>query len=122
MSLYYRQVDHSFWRSNAMPDAQEIPASEVETVEAALRLGHLPRLEGGKWVIYRPEDPPRDVLMFNMRQERDRRLRESDWTQMADADVELTKRGDWTAYRRALRRLPQDYPDGKHVVWPEPPA
>jgi hypothetical protein len=51
----------------------------------------------------------------------DKRLRllyASDWTQVPDAPVD---RAAWAAYRQALRDLPQNTPDPRYPVWPEPP-
>jgi hypothetical protein len=47
-----------------------------------------------------------------------RRLYASDWTQVPDAPVD---RAAWAAYRQALRDLPQNTPDPRYPVWPEPP-
>jgi len=52
------------------------------------------------------------------REERNRRLAASDWTQVADAPVDQTK---WAAYRQELRDLTNQpgFPDD--VSWPEEP-
>ena len=54
-----------------------------------------------------------------VRDERDRLLAASDWTQVADAPVDSAA---WAAYRQALRDVPQDYATPDEVVWPTPPA
>ena len=43
-----------------------------------------------------------------LRAERDRLLRESDWTQLPDAPLTAAERAEWAAYRQALRDLPQE--------------
>ncbi len=56
--------------------------------------------------------------MTKIRAERNRRLSDCDWTQLADAQVD---KDAWAVYRQALRDVPsQDgFPDT--IVWPEKP-
>jgi len=61
-----------------------------------------------------------DYLLRPVRAERNRLLAASDWTQVADAPVDVAA---WAAYRQALRDLPATIEDPKaEVEWPEPPA
>ncbi len=53
----------------------------------------------------------------NMRDDRDRRLAQTDW--MALSDNTLTQ--DWAAYRQALRDLPSQEGFPYNVVWPVRP-
>ena len=53
------------------------------------------------------------------RQERDRLLAASDWTQVPDAPVD---RLAWAEYRQALRDLPANTTDPRNPVWPAVPA
>jgi hypothetical protein len=53
-----------------------------------------------------------------LRAERSRRLFASDWTQVADAPVDHQA---WAEYRQALRDLPDNTEDPRHVVWPVAP-
>jgi len=46
-------------------------------------------------------------------------LKESDWTQVADAPVDQSA---WADYRQALRDVPQQEGFPQEVVWPNPPA
>lgn len=55
---------------------------------------------------------------LEFRNERSRRLYACDWTQVPDAPVD---RAAWATYRQALRDLPQNTPDPRYPVWPEPP-
>lgn len=61
-----------------------------------------------KWVIVRAE--------------RDRLISQCDWTQMPDAPLDEAKKAEFTAYRQALRDIPQTYSDPDAVVWPEKPT
>ncbi len=44
-----------------------------------------------------------------LRIQRDRLLKESDWTQAADSPLSDTKKAEWATYRQALRDLPASY-------------
>jgi len=61
-----------------------------------------------------------DLLRFSsLRDERNRRLLASDWTQIPDAPVDAKA---WAAYRQALRDLPATIDDPTaEVEWPTPP-
>lgn len=52
------------------------------------------------------------------RAERNRKLAESDWTQLADAPVDQAV---WSAYRQALRDVPAQAGFPHDVTWPELP-
>ena len=68
-----------------------------------------------------------------LREDRNRKLTETDWTQYRD--VSLSNDSDWQTYRQSLRDLPQDFSpiidiiteDGYPIVkeqtdWPEKPS
>lgn len=57
-----------------------------------------------------------------MRAQRNQLLLESDRTQLMDADLSEAKREAWAQYRRALRNLPQQYPNPANAVWPPKPG
>ncbi len=60
-----------------------------------------------------------------VRRERDQRLYASDWTQLSDCKLSLTKQGEWTEYRQALRDATTDNADIKEldrIVWPGQPS
>ena len=61
------------------------------------------------------EPPPR--TWNRIRWERDRLMAETDW--WAVADRSLTS--EQTAYRKALRDIPQDFDNPSDVVWPTKP-
>jgi len=55
-----------------------------------------------------------------LRSERDRRISETDWTQLPDVP-EATKIA-WQTYRQELRDVPQNYTNMLDVVWPTKPS
>lgn len=46
----------------------------------------------------------------------------TDWTQAADAPLTVEQRAAWTAYRQALRDLPDAYVAPGPIPWPKEPA
>ena len=57
-----------------------------------------------------------------VREERDRRLGESDWTQLADSPLDQAMKDAWAACRQALRDVPQQAGFPGSVAWPETPS
>lgn len=53
-------------------------------------------------------------------QERNKKLIESDWTQVNDNGLSDELKEAWRVYRQALRDLPTTY-DLENPLWPEPP-
>ena len=64
--------------------------------------------------------PSTEDDMTWLRSERDRRIAETDWTQLPDVP-EATKTA-WQAYRQALRDVPGNYTNMIDVVWPVKPS
>ena len=54
----------------------------------------------------------------SVRSSRDEKLKDSDWTQVADAPVEKTV---WATYRQALRDVPNQSGFPWEVTWPDAP-
>ena len=70
------------------------------------------------------------VAQKALRDERNRRLAETDWTQLKDVDLDIIRERDWNNYRQALRDLPsKSNPkldsrgnlDISSVTWPTKP-
>tara|TARA_R100001440_G_scaffold48141_1_gene68006 strand:+ start:723 stop:1154 length:432 start_codon:yes stop_codon:yes gene_type:complete len=57
-------------------------------------------------------------LLNNIREERTKRLQETDW--MANSDVTMSD--DWKTYRQALRDLPANTSDPANPTWPTKPS
>ena len=54
----------------------------------------------------------------NVRSERNQKLSQSDWTQVADSPLTDAKKAEWATYRQALRDLPSTDP----IVFPTEPS
>lgn len=55
-----------------------------------------------------------------IRADRNKRLAESDWTQVDDAPLSNVEKAAWATYRQALRDITLQ-PDPFNIVWPEKP-
>lgn len=75
--------------------------------------------ESGVLRLIDPPGPTEDEMAEQVRSRRDKLLDESDWTQMPDAPVDKEV---WSAYRQALRDIPQQSGFPFDVEWPEVPA
>ena len=65
-----------------------------------------------------------EAFWLTVKQDRDMRLMQSDWTQIPDSPLTTAKRAEWATYRQALRDIPEDYSSATSlddVVWPTKP-
>ena len=65
-----------------------------------------------------PDDVSDEEKSERIRLTRDRKLAQSDWTQVADAPVDQAA---WATYRQALRDIPSQAGFPNEVVWPIEP-
>ena len=66
-----------------------------------------------------------DLFWSEVREDRNRRLYFCDWTQLPDCKLSLSKQGEWTEYRQALRGVPQVNSGATkldEIVWPDKPS
>ncbi|MCD9475031.1 tail fiber assembly protein [Photobacterium phosphoreum] len=56
-----------------------------------------------------------------IRSRRDNLILETDFTQVSDSPLTVEKKAEFTAYRQALRDLPQTYDNPDDIVWPTKP-
>jgi len=101
-----------------------IPRGAVTIEPPDVLPNQIARWLGDGWIVdVLPEPPAPDpepaVTWDDVRGQRDRLLSLSDWTQLADAPVDAAV---WSAYRQALRDVPQDFDSPDLVVWPTPPS
>jgi len=61
---------------------------------------------------------PDEHLLERMRLHRDRLLKESDWTQVADSPVDQAA---WATYRQTLRDFPATWTPGPEADFPDTP-
>ena len=58
---------------------------------------------------------------IGLREQREKKLSASDWTQFPNNPLTPEKRAEWETYRQALRDLPANTTDPTNVTWPTPP-
>lgn len=69
------------------------------------------------------QEKKRQLDWIPFREQRDRLLKDSDWTQISDYSlVSEEEKVLWAEYRQELRDLPETYPDPADIVWPEIPV
>lgn len=61
---------------------------------------------------------PAEQASANVRAQRNKRLAETDWTQLSDS----TNAATWTDYRQALRDVPSQTGFPYEITWPTPPS
>ena len=66
-----------------------------------------------------PEEVPTDWWLERVRNIRNAALMACDWTQVADAPVDVAA---WATYRQALRDFPATWTPGPSADLPDPPA
>ena len=57
---------------------------------------------------------------IDIREQRDKLLRDTDYVVLADYDI--ANKDEWLEYRQSLRDIPQDFDNAEDVVYPEEPA
>ena len=68
---------------------------------------------------------PTISFWVSVRQERDLRLRNCDWTQVSDTALTDSKKAEWATYRQALRDVPANNTSASNfedVTWPTEPS
>jgi len=63
-------------------------------------------------------------LEDRLRDNRDIKLSNSDWTQFPDSPLTTAKKAEWATYRQALRDIPETYSDATSlddIIWPTKP-
>lgn len=56
-----------------------------------------------------------------LRQYRDRKLAESDWTNVQDSPITGSKLTEWQTYRQQLRDITDTYSSIQGIIWPTKP-
>jgi hypothetical protein len=103
----------------------ETPAPTVTRYQTAYKDGTEQDSKGNwvwKWSISEMDDEAKaakDAAQATaVRADRDRRLADSDWTQVADAPV---NQAAWATYRQGLRDVPAQAGFPHEITWPEKP-
>ncbi len=84
----------------------------------------MPQSASFLWAGGDPDEPPpsEEYKWTLIRDYRNQLLLRSDWSQLADAPFSADEKNQWTAYRQALRDLPQDFTAADSVTFPDVPT
>ena len=103
----------------------ESPTPTTTRYQAAFKDGVEQDAQGRwlwKWSISEMDDETKAAKdaeqAKNIRSDRDKRLSDTDWTQVADAPVD---KAVWATYRQALRDVPAQAGFPYDITWPEKP-
>ena len=108
--------------TNVTPTTNQVFDTDVITAEEdRVTLVHRVRDMTSEEITYRDK-----VYMEDLREQRDKKLLDSDWTQASDHSSPLAadKKAEWATYRQSLRNLPAtaDMTKWPGITWPtEPP-
>jgi hypothetical protein len=112
----YAVIENEVVVNKCIADADDVKPPSWVLCDELVDIGW--RYVGNQFIKVEPETAVEDMDLA-VRGIRDSLLRQSDWTQLADAPVDDLV---WAVYRQALRDVPQQegFPD--NVVWPELPV
>ena len=102
-------------------DNQTVDTDVITAEEDRVTLVHRVRDMTSEEITYRDK-----VYMEDLREQRNQKLLDSDWTQAPDHSSPLsnTKKAEWTTYRQSLRNLPAtaDMTKWPGITWPTEPS
>lgn len=81
-------------------------------------------LDKGDYKVVKNDDAIFQLKLQKIREERNQRLQESDWTQLNDVNLNETDRVSWATYRQSLRDLTESIStlsDVDNLQWPIKP-
>jgi hypothetical protein len=102
-------VETKYWKDGAWETRSLRPQGDLSYWDSAAEMWRLDNVK----------------LQSYIRQVRNDKLTECDWTQMPDAPLTQAKKDEWITYRQELRDLPALYEnatDFTSVVWPTAPS
>ena len=112
----FYDTDYWEYENIPIPHIQLTEEQRNHTFECRCRV-----VNGVHTVIPFTEEELNEQKLTAIRFERNKLLKESDWTQMSgDIPLPEEKKVEWQVYRQALRDLPQTV-DLNNIVYPTPP-
>jgi len=73
------------------------------------------------WIVRDKTQEELDIISSEVRQERNQKLADCDWTQLVDAPLTDEQKTGWSAYRQALRDLTTQAGFPVNITWPTKP-
>lgn len=126
MALFYSAATGSFYddaiHRDIPADARTVSSEQHAALLQMQGQGKiiLPDAQGAPVAMDPPPRSPSDYLA-NIRAQRDKLLRATDYTQMPDLPIDPERRAEWAVYRQALRDLPASPEILDQLSWPIPP-
>lgn len=122
MAIFYNPTTKGFY-NNSIHTA--IPEGSIE-ITPAEHSSLLERQGAGFEIVVRDGRVTtvarvQEITWQNIRDSRDRKLRDSDWTQLNDSPMNDLLKQQWATYRTALRNITEAFPNPSAVVWPKAP-
>tara|TARA_R100000388_G_scaffold94037_1_gene80084 strand:+ start:2101 stop:2550 length:450 start_codon:yes stop_codon:yes gene_type:complete len=123
-------IPNEFPEGKTVKDMKFLDSNEeLEVIDNLIDLNlydriQLPITDPVVFIEKQPKVETVEDTLAMLRQDRDRILESTDWTQNADSPLSDSKKAEWATYRQALRDLPNTYDkDLKRIEieFPEPP-
>ena len=124
MTYFFSASSKGFYKSgvnSVIPnDAIQITDDQYDDILVGLENGKVIGVDGGNKPILKDFIP---LLTWDIiRNQRDRMLSDSDWTQMPDVNLSAEAKSEWITYRQTLRDITTTFSTPDSVLWPTPPA
>lgn len=122
MAIFYNPISKGFYNNSihtAIPAGSiEITPSEHSSLLESQSSGFDIVVQNGRVVsVARVQE----ITWQNIRDARDKKLRDSDWTQLNDSPMNDLLKQQWATYRTALRNITEAFQNPSLVVWPKAP-
>lgn len=76
----------------------------------------------GEYIVGEDTEAKAEWDLKLLREARDQKLKECDWTQLPDVALGSSEVAQWAAYRQALRDITESYQSLDTAVWPDEPT
>lgn len=106
------------WNEEDIPAGNKIELTKEQWLEASSKKCKI--IDGVHTIVEKTEAEIIELALNSVRNNRDKLLLESDWTQLQDAPLTEEQRQAWAVYRQSLRDLPATV-DINNIVYPEKP-
>lgn len=106
------------WNEEDIPAGNKIELTKEQWLEVSSKKCKI--IDGVHTIIEKTDAEIIELAINSVRNNRDKLLLQSDWTQLKDAPLTDAQRQAWATYRQSLRDLPATV-DINNIVYPEKP-
>jgi hypothetical protein len=100
----------------AKDDENYIENNKIISISTKPSINHVFDYETKTWVLGNV-----DYIAEQIKEKRNKLLKEFDWTQLPNNPLTLEKQQAWAVYRQQLRDIPQQSGYPTNVIWPTQP-